>query len=122
MSLTAHQSIKINLIHAIDEIQYFSCDPVTEQIIKINHLADTLEAVRLHIVLLESMSLHKKVILDTSEIDRMTTPVMQVILAASTYAKANEIEFSLMQTQNDTLKLAFEELGLENQFQTFTTH
>jgi anti-anti-sigma regulatory factor len=68
------------------------------------------------------MYLHKKVLLDTSEIDRMTTPVMQVILAATTYAKANEIEFSFMQTQNDILKLAFEELGLEDQFQTLITH
>jgi len=95
---------------------------VTEPVVKINQSADALESVRLQLVLLESMSIHKKVLLDTSDIDRMTTPVMQVILAASQYAKTNQIEFSLMETQNDTLKQAFEELGLEEQFLTLTSH
>jgi anti-anti-sigma regulatory factor len=95
---------------------------VSDVVVKINQSADALEAVKLQLVLLDSMSTHKKVMLDAGDVDRMTTPVMQVILAAANYAKVNEIQFSLVDTENDTLKNAFEELGLNDQYQALTSH
>lgn len=55
------------------------------------------------------------VVLDMSAIERMSTPCMQVLLAAGRSADAAKVSFQIVDA-SDAFRTAVADLGLENQF------
>lgn len=55
------------------------------------------------------------VVLDMSAVDRMSTPCMQILLAAGRSADAAEVSFQIVDA-SDAFRSAVADLGLETQF------
>jgi chemotaxis protein CheX len=64
---------------------------------------------------LTAMLAGKDVVLDLSTVDRMSTPCMQVLLAAGRSAEATNVSFQIVDA-SDAFRAAVADLGLETQF------